>query len=50
MNKILITAAASTLGSRSYESPAATVLEILTEGLMCMSGQLEGWSEDELDL
>ena len=49
MNKILMTAANSTLGVSSYESPAVTVVEVLSEGVLCASGQLEGWNEDELD-
>ena len=49
MNKILMTAANSTLGVRSYESPAVTVVEVISEGVLCASGQLEGWYEDDLD-
>ena len=49
MNKELTTAATLSLGARSYESPAVTVVEVLSEGVLCASGQLEGWEEDELD-
>ena len=49
MNKELTSAAALALGVRSYESPAVNVVEVLSEGVLCASGQLEGWSEDELD-
>ena len=49
MNKKLTTAATLSLGARSYESPAVTVVEVLSEGVLCASGQLEGWEEDELD-
>ena len=49
MNKILTTAASATLGTSSYVSPEATVTEIHTEGVLCMSGQLELWKEDDLD-
>ena len=49
MNKTLTTAATLTLGARSYESPAITAVEVLSEGVMCASGQLQGWEEDNLD-
>ena len=49
MNKILTTAAGSSLGARSYESPEAKVTEIQSEGVLCASGQLELWKEDDLD-
>ena len=39
MNKILKNAADSTLGARSYETPAVTVMEVMSEGVLCMSGQ-----------
>ena len=37
MNKILTTAAPATLGISSYESPAITAVEVLSEGVLCMS-------------
>ena len=44
MNKTLTTAATLTLGARSYESPAITAVEVLSEGVLCMSGKmLEEW-------
>ena len=44
MNKILTTAAPATLGISSYESPAITAVEVLSEGVLCMSGKmLEEW-------
>ena len=54
MNKTLTTAATLTLGARSYESPAVNVVEIFSEGVLCMSGEgslksfdfedgLQGW-------
>ena len=49
MNKELTTAATLSLGARSYESPAVTVVEVLSEGVLCASGDHEGWYEDELD-
>ena len=48
MNKILTTAASATLGTSSYVSPEATVTEIHSEGVLCMSGKsLEVWTEGE---
>ena len=49
MNKELTTAATLSLGVRSYESPTVNVVEVLSEGVLCASGQLEGWEEDKLD-
>lgn len=49
MNKELTTAANFTLGGGSYESPTVSVVEVLSEGVLCASGQLEGWEEDNLD-
>ena len=49
MNKILMNAANSTLGARSYETPAVTVVEVVSEGVLCASGDHEGWYEDDLD-
>ena len=49
MNKELTTAATLSLGVRSYESPTVSVVEVLSEGVLCASGQLEGWEEGELD-
>ena len=39
MNKILKNAADSTLGARSYETPAVTVMEVMSEGVLCASGE-----------
>ena len=47
MNKNTKPAATHTLGVSSYESPAANVVEVLSEGVLCASGQLEAWDEDE---
>ena len=47
MNKELTTAATLSLGARSYESPAATVVEVLSEGVLCASGQHEEWGTDD---
>ena len=48
MNKILTTAAPATLGISSYESPAITAVEVLSEGVLCMSGRmLEEWEEEK---
>lgn len=47
MNKELTTAATLSLGVRSYESPAVSVVEVLSEGVLCASGQLEGWEDGD---
>jgi hypothetical protein len=47
MNKILTTAAPATLGISSYESPAITAVEVLSEGVLCMSGDHEEWYTDD---
>ena len=46
MNKTLTTAATLTLGARSYESPAITAVEVLSEGVLCASGQHDEWAID----
>ena len=46
MNKTLTTAATLTLGARSYESPAITAVEVLSEGVLCASGQHQEWDID----
>ena len=48
MNKTLKTAAVSTLGTGSYVSPEAKVTEILSEGVLCASGDHEPWNEKDL--
>ncbi len=48
MNKELTTAATLSLGVRSYESPAVSVVEVLSEGVLCASGQHEPWGEEDL--
>ena len=47
MNKELTTAATLSLGARSYESPAVTVVEVLSEGVLCASGDHEDWGYDD---
>ena len=47
MNKILKPAADSTLGARSYETPAVTVVEVVSEGVLCASGDHEAWDYDD---
>ena len=49
MNKELTTPATLALGVRSYKSPAFSVVEVISEGVLCASGQLESWSEENLD-
>ena len=48
MNKELTTAATLSLGVRSYESPAVSVVEVLSEGVLCQSGSFENWGEEDL--
>ena len=46
MNKILKTAASASLSTSSYETPAVTVMEVVSEGVLCMSGKsLETWGK-----
>ena len=47
MNKVLTTAANQALEVCSYESPAVSVVEVLSEGVLCQSGQLEGWEDGD---
>ena len=47
MNKILKPAANSSLGVRSYETPAVTVVEVLSEGVLCASAVGSNLSVDE---
>ena len=47
MNKELTTAATRSLGVSSYESPAVNVAEVISEGVLCTSGQLEGWEDGD---
>ena len=49
MNKNLKPAANQALGVCSYESPAVSVVEVLSEGVLCASGDHESWDEDDLD-
>ena len=47
MNKELTTAATLSLGVRSYESPAVSVVEVISEGVLCSS--FEKYFEEDLD-
>ena len=47
MNKNLLTAATPTLGVRSYESPTVSVVEVVSEGVLCASGQHQDWGYDD---
>ena len=50
MNKILTTAAPATLGISSYESPAITAVEVLSEGVLCASDyklSVQKWDDEE---
>ena len=49
MNKKLTTADSFPIGVGSYVSPAVAVSEISNEGVLCASGDHEGWLEDNLD-
>ena len=47
MNKNLLTAATPTLGVRSYESPTVSVVEVISEGVLCASSVGSNLSVDE---
>lgn len=47
MNKNLKPAANQALGVCSYESPTVSVVEVLSEGVLCMSGDHEDWGTDD---
>ena len=48
MTQNFMNPAAATLATGSYVSPAAKVVEISSEGVLCASGQFEEWTEDTL--
>jgi len=48
MNRNLTTTAAPALGVCSYESPRTKVVEVLSEGVLCVSGQFEEWKQEDL--
>ena len=39
----------SVLAKDIYETPAVSVVEIASEGVLCSSGQFEEWGEEDLD-
>ena len=47
MNKNLKPAANQALEVCSYESPAVSVVEVLSEGVLCASGNHEEWGTDD---
>ena len=49
MNKIFKTAASVSLGTCSYATPSVSVIEVKAEGVLCASGDHEGWNEGDLD-
>ena len=49
MNKILKTVASASFDISSYEAPAMIVVDMGPKGVLCVSGELEGWEEDDLD-
>ena len=51
MNKELTHAATLSLGVHSYKSPAITVVDITSEGVLCQStkgNEFEDWVEEDL--
>ena len=49
MNKKTTKTALASFSTSSYESPTMTVVDIHSEGILCASGELEDWLEDDLD-
>ena len=52
MNKNLLTAANPTLGVRSYESPTVSVVEVVSEGVLCSStpeAVLQDWEDGTIN-
>ena len=47
MNKNLKPAANQALGVCSYETPAVSVVEVVSEGVLCASGDHEDWGYDD---
>lgn len=48
MNKTLKSAVNQTLAVGSYESPAVSVVEVISEGVLCGSGDfMEIWEEED---
>lgn len=37
----------NTRGGQTYETPSVTTLEVLSEGVLCMSGQIDDAIEDD---
>ena len=49
MKTTKLTAANPTLGGGRYKSPDTIVTEIINEGVLCTSAQIEEWNETTLD-
>ena len=49
MNRIFKTAASVSLNTSSYATPTVSVIDVKTEGVLCASGDHEGWTEGDLD-
>ena len=49
MKKILKTSAFASLDTSSYATPSVSVIEVKAEGVLCASGDHEGWNEGDLD-
>ena len=47
MKKILKTSAFASLDTSSYATPSVSVIEVKAEGLLCASGDHEGWGTDD---
>ena len=49
MNKIINNTAFASLAADGYQSPEIMSIETISEGVLCASGELEDWFEDDLD-
>ena len=48
MNTNRMTAISPALGGCSYVSPTVTIVEVASEGVLCMSGRIfEEWEEED---
>ena len=49
MNRNYQPAAVTSLDTCSYMTPIVSAIDMKIEGMLCQSGQLENWWEDDLD-
>ena len=49
MNKIINNTAFAALAADGYQSPEIMIIETISEGVLCASGELEDWFEEDLD-